>query len=132
MRLLWASDRLLVPRGSEPVLLALILLFALYMGWEIWRWMAGNPSLLTPGQFRRRLVGGVLLELDLLMWLFANALMQHRRASEKLLYLLTAVLFILIPLMLAVREAGFVARQYVKWRGELARSLGRSDREANG
>jgi hypothetical protein len=89
--------------------------------------MAGNQAQLTPGQFRRRLVGGFLLEADLLLWFLANPLMAGRRASEKLLYLLMACLLVVVPMLLAVREAAFVARQYAHWRGELIRNMAKPE-----
>ena len=116
-----------LPAATQPVTLALMILFGLYMGYEVWRWLAGNRAQLTPGQFRRRVAGGILLEADLLLWFLANPLMQGRPPAERLLYLLTATLLIVIVVLLAVREAAFVVRQYVRWRGDLVRNLG--DRE---
>jgi hypothetical protein len=115
------------PPAAQPVLFALILLFGAYLLFEAWRWYAGNSAQLTPGQFRRRMVGGFLLEADLLLWLLANPLMAGRPARERLLYLLVATLLVFIPMLLAVREAAFIMRQYARWRGELARNLGRRD-----
>ena len=116
------------PPAAQPIILGLMVFFGLYMGYEVWRWLAGNPSMLTPGQFRRRLWGGILLEADLALWLLAVPLMRDRPARERLIYLLVAMLFVLIPMLLAVREAAFVARQYARWRGDLVRSLGKADR----
>lgn len=117
----------LVPTAAYPVLITLLVVFTLYMGWEVWRWFAGNAAQLTPGQFRRRLVGGILLEIDLALWLLADPLMYDRPPREKLLYLLCATLFVLFPMLLAVREAAFVMRQYATWRRDLARNLGKRD-----
>ena len=117
-----------LPPAAQPVILGMMVLFGLYMGYEVWRWFSGNPSMLTRGQFRRRIWGGILLELDLALWLLANPLMNGRPVRERLLYLLFATLFVVIPMLLAVREAAFVARQYARWRGELVRGLGKSDR----
>lgn len=114
------------PPLIQPVTLALMLLFGLYLLVEVHRWLAGNRSALTVGQFRRRLVGAFLLELDLLLWFLANPLMRGRRAADQLLYLLLAMLLLVIPMLLAVRESAFVARQYLRWRSELIREMGRS------
>lgn len=127
MPLLAAPVRILPPTAT-PVLLTAILVFGLYMAYEAWRWFSGNRSLLTPGQFRRRLVAGFILELDLVLWLLADPLTHGRRASERLLYLLFATLLVFIPMLLAVREAAFIVRQYARWRGEVVRNLGRADR----
>lgn len=112
-----------LPSWFQPILLAAIVFFGLYMGVEIWRWFAGNRSMLTPGQFARRLTGAVILEIDLLLWFFAD-LMNPRPPRERLLYLLVATLLVIIPMILAVRETAFILRQYARWRGELVRSLG--------
>ena len=117
-----------LPAESGPVTLVAMVLFGAYMGWEVWRWVTGNRAMLTPGQFRRRMAGGLMLELSLLMWFLANPLMQGRPAREKLLYLLVALLLAVLPMLLAVREAAFIMRQYARWRGELIQNLG--DREA--
>jgi hypothetical protein len=100
----------------QPTLAVMLALFATYMVVEVYRWYAGNRSGLTPGQFRRRLTGGVLLMADLLMWLLYEPLMAGRPARERLLYLLFATMLVLIPMLLAVREAAFVVRQYARWR----------------
>jgi len=114
----------LLPDAATPVLLLFMALFGAYLAYEVWRWRAGNRAALTPGQFRRRIIGGLLLEADLLLWAFANPLLAGRPASHRLLYLLTAMLLVLVPLLLAVREAAFVMRQYARWRGDLVRNLG--------
>jgi len=119
---------LVVPPAAYPALIALVVIFGLYMAWEGWRWFAGNKAQLTPGQFRRRMFAGVLLEVDLILWLLADPLMLERPVRERLLYVMAATLFVLIPMLLAVREAAFVMRQYARWRGELARNLGDRDR----
>ena len=108
-----------------------MLLFGAYMAYEVWRWVAGNRAALTPGQFRRRLAGGILIEIDLAMWLLAKPAFEWMRATfprpvaPAALYLLTVVLLAAIAMLLAVREAGFVARQYAQWRSELFREMGR-------
>ena len=117
----------LVPAAAYPILIGLLAAFTLYLVWEASRWYGGNKAQLTPGQFRRRLVTGILLEVDLVMWLLANTLTRGRSKAEQLLYLLVATLFVFVPMILAVREAAFVMRQYARWRGELARNIGKSD-----
>jgi hypothetical protein len=114
-----------LPPAVGNLALALMVFFGFYMAWEILRWLRGNRAMLTPGQFRRRLAGAVLLETSLLMLFLANPVMHGRRAAEKLLYLLLASLFLILPMLLAVREAAFVARQYARWRGDLVQDLGR-------
>jgi hypothetical protein len=118
----------------QPIVLVALVLFSTYMLWEVLRWLRGNRAELTPGQFRRRMVGGVLMELDLVMWYVARPVVysHHLSAPQKLLYLLLAMLFLLIPMLLAVREAAFVLRQYARWRGDLIRGLGRTDPRENG
>jgi hypothetical protein len=110
-----------------PFSFVLLVLFGLYLGYEVWRWLRGNEAGLTRGQFVRRLAGGLLLEGALLMWFLSIPLMRDRRPAEQLLYLLTATLLALVALMLAVREAAFVARQYARWRADLARKMGDRD-----
>lgn len=113
----------MLPPGAVPILLGAMLFFGLYMVYEVWRWFAGNRAMLTPGQFRRRLVAGFILELDLLMWVMADPLISGRPARERLLYLLWATLLVFIPMILAVREAAFIMRQYARWRGEIVRGM---------
>ena len=109
--------------ATGPVTFTAMVLFGLYMAWELWRWYSGNRSGLTPGQFRRRVAGGILLEAALLLWFLANPLMAGRSSREKLAYLLVAFVLTWIPMFLALREAAFVARQYVRWRADLIRSM---------
>lgn len=106
-----------------PLAFTTLVFFGLYLLWEVWRWLAGNRSGLTPGQLRRRLLGGLMLEAALVMWFLANPLMAGRPAREKLLYLLTAMLLTTLPMLLAVREAFFVVRQYSRERARLYREL---------
>ncbi len=114
-----------LPSHLQPLLLATILLFGLYTGYELWRWLAGNRAGLTPGQFHRRLTAAVILEIDLVLWFLADFLMADRPARERLLFLLFATLLTLVPMILAVREASFVLRQYAQWRKELVRGIAR-------
>ncbi len=110
-----------------PISLALAVIFGIYLAYEVWRWFAGNAGDLTRGQFVRRVVGGLFLETTLLMWALANPLMTSRPLPERLLYLLFSVLLALLSMLLAVREAGFVVRQYHRSRRELIQSLARQD-----
>lgn len=114
-----------LPPNLQPLLLVTIVLFGLYTGYELWRWLAGNRASLTPGQVRRRLTGALILEIDLVLWFLADLLMAGRPARERLLYLLAATLLTLVPMILAVREASFVLRQYAQWRKELIRGIAR-------
>ena len=121
-----------LPTYTQPVVLVMLLLFGGYLLYEVVRWRKGNKADLTRGQFRRRMAGGVLLMLDLLMWyaanpLFANAPHNPRTTAWRLLYLLTATLFVLLPMLLAVREAAFVMRQYAQWKGDLLRNMARGE-----
>jgi hypothetical protein len=101
--------------------------FAAYMGWEIWRWQRGNQSMLDPSQFRRRLLGGALIELMLLIWVLANPLLAGHRPAVQLLYLSAAMLFTLllcmVLMLLALQDRAFVVRQYSRWRGGAAHDL---------
>jgi hypothetical protein len=51
-----------------------------------------------------------------------------RPAREQLLYLLTCMLFVMLPMLLAVREAAFVTRQFVRWRQEIVSNYEQSSR----
>jgi hypothetical protein len=116
-----------LPGAAETVILISMLLFGAYLAFEVWRWVNGNPGQLTPGQFRRRMVGGILLEVDLALWYFADRALPLLPRSGKLLYLLFAMLLVFVPMLLAVREAAFVMRQYARWRGELVQNLGKRE-----
>ena len=117
---------------TQLFLVVLLAFFTLYLVYEITRWLRGNAGGLTAGQFRRRICGGVLLELDLLLWLLFDLLMKGRPAREQLVYLLTGVLLAVIPMMLAVREAAFVTRQFVRSRGEIIQGFSPADPERAG
>jgi hypothetical protein len=121
-----------MPQLTQALLLALLAFFGLYLVYEIVRWTRANQGGLTPGQFRRRICGGVLLELDILMWLLYGPLMSGRPAREQLVYLLGGVLLVVVPMLLAVREAAFVTRQFVKWRGEMVRGFVPPERDPAG
>jgi len=121
-----------LPAYTQPFVLGMLLLFCAYLAYEVVRWRGGNRAELTVGQFRRRMLGGLLLGLDLLMWYLANPLfggLPHtpKMAAWRLLYLLFATLFVLVPMILAVREAAFVMRQYARWKGELIRGVGKGE-----
>jgi hypothetical protein len=111
-----------MPLVSQLFLIALLAFFGFYLVFEVVRWMTGNRSGLTPGQYRRRLWGGGLLELDILLWLLFQPVMAARPAREQLLYLLICMLFVFVPMLLAVREAAFVTRQFVHQRQEIIRN----------
>jgi hypothetical protein len=119
---------LALPAALLPVLLLMLVFFAGYLAYEIYRWRGGNRAMLTPGQFRRRMTAGILLLIDMAMWLAAGLLPVGVDVRVKLLYLSLEMLFAVVPMMLAVREAAFIARQYARWRGDLARSMGRDPR----
>jgi hypothetical protein len=114
-----AADPSTMPLVSQLFLIALLAFFGFYLVFEVVRWLTGNSAGLTPGQYRRRLWGGGLLELDILLWLLFQPVMSTRPAREQLLYLLFCMLFVLVPMLLAVREAAFVTRQFVRWRQEI-------------
>ncbi|TPW13193.1 MAG: hypothetical protein FD129_1314, partial [bacterium] len=95
----------------------------LYLGWEWSSYARGNRAGLAPVQIRRRLIGGILLLTDLAWWLAADVLMSGRTAPERLLLMLLGMLPVPIAMMLAVREAGYVARQYTRSRLDLARKI---------
>lgn len=115
-----------MPVISQLFLVVLLIFFGIYLVFEVVRWMAGNRAGLTPGQYRRRLWGGGLLELDILLWLLYQPMISHRPAREQLLYLLVCMLFVIVPMLLAVREAAFVTRQFVRMRREIIHNYERS------
>jgi len=111
-----------MPLITQLFLLTLLLIFTLYLLYEWVRWVGGNRTGLTVGQFRRRMVGGGLLELAMVLWLLYPPFIARRPPAEQMLYLLFCMLLTVIPVMLAVREAAFVTRQYVRWHGEMIRN----------
>lgn len=127
-----AANPSTMPWVSQLFLIALLAFFGFYLVFEIVRWMTGNRASLTPGQYRRRLWGGALLELDILLWLLFQPVMSTRPAREQLLYLLLCMLFVFLPMMLAVREAAFVTRQFVRWRQDIVRGYEGSAQAPNG
>jgi hypothetical protein len=126
---------ILIPPAAEPLLLALMLAFGAYLVYEVARWRSGNRASLTAGQFRRRLITGAIIEVDLFLWLMANhvwglvgPVTPQKLAAFKLLYLLFATLLIVVAMLQAVREAAFIVRQYVSWRREIIRGVARGNR----
>lgn len=111
------------PPALGQISFALAVLFGLYLAWEAWRWTHGNPSQLEAQQFRRRLLGGFLLEAALGMWVLANPVLANHSPRAKLLYLSVSMLFTLFSMMVAVRESAFLARQYGRQRAQLLRDL---------
>jgi hypothetical protein len=132
--------RNLIPAVAEPLILLVMVLFGMYLAYEVRRWFSGNRANLTAGQFRRRILTGLIIEADLVLWLMANHIWQFvgempaaRLAALKLLYLLFATLLIFLALIQAVREAAFIVRQYANWRREIIRGVARGDhRSENG
>lgn len=112
------------PSYLPTVALFCVLLFGSYLAWEIWAWFSGNRGELTPGQFRRRLCGGAMLLAAMVMLMMGEVWMTGRPAKERLVYLGWMMVLTLIPVMLAVREAAFIARQYARKRADLLRNLG--------
>ena len=100
-----------LPAFLAPAALFFLMIFGAYMLWEVWSWFSGNRAELTPGQFRRRLAGGIMLFAAMLMLMMANPWMAGHPARDRLNYLSGIMILTLIPIMLAVREAAFIARQ---------------------
>jgi hypothetical protein len=122
----------MLPAGARAVVLAAIVLVGIVIYFEIWR-RYRRPGSITAAQFRRRLVGGVVLEIDLILWFIADVVTRGWRPAWQLLYLGGASLLIVVPMYLAVREWGFILRQYARSRSELVRSLGgRAQSNRNG
>jgi hypothetical protein len=115
----------ILPGTAQGILLAALIGVGLVIGYELWRRRA-RPGQVTPEQFRRRLIGGVLLEIDLLLWLGADLLIHRWPPAWQLLYLLGATLLVFVPVYLALRETGYIVRQYARSRADLVRSLGRA------
>jgi len=115
--------RAIMSAPAQAVILAAIVGVGLLLLFEGWR-RARQPESLTAGQFRRRLAGGLILEGDLLLWLLVDVVTRGWRPAAQLLYLFAALLLAFAPMYLAIREAGFVARQYARSRADLARRLG--------
>jgi hypothetical protein len=99
------------------------MVFGAYMLWEFWAWFSGNKAELTAGQFRRRLAGGMMLFAAMLMLMMVDQWTARFSKEEKLAYLGWMMILTIIPVMLAVREASFIARQYYRKRAEIFRNL---------
>lgn len=117
-----------LPLVTQVFLIVLLVFFGFYLVFEVARWSSGNRAALTPGQYRRRLWSGGLLEFDILLWLAYQPLISSRPAREQLLYLLICMLLVIVPMLLAVREAAFVSRQFVRWRQEMVRNYDATSR----
>jgi hypothetical protein len=115
----------ILPGAAQAVLLAAMVGIGPVIFYEVWRRRA-RPGSVTPEQYRRRLLGGLLLELDLLLWLVADLVIRRWPPAWQLLYLLGATLLVFVPIYLAIREAGYIVRQYARSRSDLVRSLGRA------
>ena len=127
-------------KGLEPVftpfargvLLAAMVLVGTLLFYECWR-RAQRPGSLAPGQFRRRVLGAVLLEFDLLLWLLADLILPRLSTAGQLLYLGGSLLVVFAPIYLAIREVGFIARDYARSRRELVRGMAHPpERRENG
>lgn len=125
--LVWLRTTPLLPAAGPPILLTLLVVFCLYLVWEVAVWCGGNRARLTRGQLARRLTGGALIAAELLLWLLFDPLMLGQPARAQLIYLLGAVALLPLVVILAVRESVFVARQYARWRAELVREMVRPD-----
>ena len=112
-----------LPPYLAPAALFFLVVFGCYMLWEVYAWFGGNKAELTPGQFRRRMAGGIMLFTAMLMLLMGNQWMRGQKPEVRLSYLGWIMLFTLFPVMLAVREAAFIVRQYARKRAEILRSL---------
>ena len=112
-----------LPEFLAPCALFGLVAFGGYIAWEVWCWFTGNRAGLTPGQFRRRLAGGLMLFAALLMLMMANIWMAGHSPKEKLVYLGWMFILTLLTMMLAVRESAFIARQYARKRAEILRSM---------
>jgi hypothetical protein len=107
--------------------LALLILFGGYMTYEIWRWTMGRAPGLTGGQLVRRLAGGLLIEAALVMWFMSDFVFAGRPPLWRLNYLLVATLMAVVAMIFAVREAAFVARQYIRQRRDLVGRITRRE-----
>ncbi|MBI3911803.1 MAG: hypothetical protein HY320_12845 [Armatimonadetes bacterium] len=125
----------MVPVGAKVAILCGMTAFAAAMLWEVWRWTRRRRSLAVE-QFWRRMAVGVVLEIDLLMWLFLDAVVRPGGRVHytwfTLAYLSTACLLVFVPPFLAIQEMKFVARQYARWRKEIVRNLARPGGPENG
>lgn len=117
-----------LPPSARVIVLVAMVVVGLILFYEVAR--RGSPGrALAAEQFRRRILGGALLEIDLLLWLLADVVARHLSAAGQILYLLFATLFVLAPMVVAIRETGFILREYARRRSELVGSLGRRRRD---
>ena len=123
--------RAILTGSAQTAILVAMVLLGLLLLFEGWR-RARRPDSLTPAQFRRRVAGGLILELDLLLWLLADLVTRGWKPAAQLLYMFGALLLAFLPIYLAIREAGFVVRQYARSRSDLVRTLGRRNGGACG
>jgi hypothetical protein len=123
--------RRIMSESAQAAILSAMVLVGLLLLYEGWR-RARRADSVTPGQFRRRMAGGLLLELDLLLWLVADLVTRGWKPAAQLLYMFGALLLVFVPIYLAIREAGFVVRQYARSRSDLVRNLGRRTGGAGG
>jgi hypothetical protein len=112
-----------LPAFLAPAALFFLIVFAAYMLWEVWSWFSGNKADLTAGQFRRRISGGLMLFAAMLMLMMVDQWTVDLSKKAKLAYLGWIMILTIVPVMLAVREAAFVARQYFRKRAEILRSM---------
>ena len=124
----------LIPPAAEPMIFTVMVFFGAYLAYEAWRWYSGNKASLTRGQFLRRMFTGAIIQLDLLLWLLPNHLSRlvdlDRRelALAKIVCVMFAVLLPFAAMILAVREAAFIVRQYVNWRRQIIRGSAHGER----
>lgn len=118
------KPRPVLPPAAQAVMLAAVLLFAVVIACEVWR-RRRDPGAVTPGQFRRRLWGALLMEIDLGLWLGADLLIRAWPPAWQLVYLTFALALLLAPMVLAVREWAFVVRQYARSRADLVHNFAR-------
>jgi hypothetical protein len=120
--------------GTKLVLLGAILFIGVLLASELWRYWSPDP-IVTRGQLVRRLVVGVWLQCVLAMALIGDTVTIGMRPHLQIVYWGTCLLFAIIPMFVAIHEAGAVARQYARRRSELFQSLAtrrsRGDRSAS-
>ena len=116
--------RQIMSPAVQAVILVAMVVVALLLLYERWR-RARRPEALTREQSARRLAGGLILEADLALWFLADLVTHRWSPATQLLYLFCALLLVFVPMYLAIRETGFVVRQYARHRSDLVRNLGR-------
>lgn len=111
--------------SAQYAIFVLMVLFGLVVLYDVWRWYR-RPGSLAREQFRRRMLGGALMEVDLGLWLVADMVLARLTPAWMLAYLGIATLLVFVPVLLAIRESAFIARQYVRSRADLVRGLART------